>query len=215
MCDWNTLISHRRVCVCQVLLKWITLQLLSYVLFQESALHIAAQNGDLNWVKSLVDGGTDIDITDENEVSVWLNIYPNIPCNSSQLLAYAFTFLPPSEDSTACGSRKGLFWNREISCWKRGCCQHQRQKWSEYFRLKCCCWYELWVRSKNKERTLCSLLVDIYFRNLFKLVSTQACLVTRFCCWNDQQLWSHPTTTVSVKIGDSPENHGIVYLSLH
>ena len=103
--DWNTSISHRSVCVCQVLLKWITLQLLSYTLFQESALHIAAQNGDLKWVKSLVDGRTNINITDENGVSVWLNIYPNIPCNSSQLLAYA----SPSEDSTACGSRKGLF----------------------------------------------------------------------------------------------------------
>ena len=44
--------------------------LLSYVLFQESQLHIAAQNGDLNWVQSLVDGKTDIGITDENGVSV-------------------------------------------------------------------------------------------------------------------------------------------------
>ena len=56
------------------LLKWLTLQLLSYILFQESALHIAARNGDLNGVKFLVDGGTDINITDEHGVGTrhWL-----------------------------------------------------------------------------------------------------------------------------------------------
>ena len=174
MCDWNTSISHRRVCmpgtpevnhiatavICFVSGK--STYCCSEWWFELGAIPCWWKNWyqHYRWKWG----------------SVWLNIYPNIPCNSSQLLAYAFTFLPPSEDSTACGSGKGLFWNREISCWKRGCCRHRRQKWSEYFRLKCC-WYELWVRSKNKERTLCSLLVDIYFRNLFKLVSTQACLV--------------------------------------
>ena len=45
------------------------MQLLSQILFQVSQLHIAAQDGDLNRVNSLVKGNTDINITDENGVS--------------------------------------------------------------------------------------------------------------------------------------------------
>ena len=43
-------------------------------MFQESALHIAARNGDLNGVVCLYDGGTDINITDEHGVGTrhWL-----------------------------------------------------------------------------------------------------------------------------------------------
>ena len=46
------------------------MQLLSQILFQVSQLHIAAQDGDFNTVKSLVDQKKyDINITDENGVS--------------------------------------------------------------------------------------------------------------------------------------------------
>ena len=45
------------------------MRLLSQILFQISELHSAARNGDLNWVKSLVDAKTDINIKDENGVS--------------------------------------------------------------------------------------------------------------------------------------------------
>ena len=45
------------------------MQLLSQILFQVSQLHIAAQDGDLNRVKSLVKRNTDVNITDKNGVS--------------------------------------------------------------------------------------------------------------------------------------------------
>ena len=76
-------------------------------LFQESALHSAAQNGDLKWLKFLVDEKSDINLKDENGVSKrhWLFRIADVRAP----LAYVCTFLPPSEDSTACGSRRGLF----------------------------------------------------------------------------------------------------------
>ena len=103
--DWNTLISHRSVCVCQVLLKWITLQLLSYILFQESALHIAAQNGDLNWVKFLVDEKSDVNRKDKNGVSKrhWLFRIADVYLSSPGLCLY----LPTSIRGLHC------MWQRE------------------------------------------------------------------------------------------------------
>ena len=45
------------------------MQLLSWILFQGSPLHIAAQDGDLKMMESLVDETTDINIKAKNGVS--------------------------------------------------------------------------------------------------------------------------------------------------
>ena len=87
--------------------------MLSYILFQESALHIAAQNGDLNWVQSLVDGGTDINIKDKNGVSKrhWLFRIAAVYLSSPGLRLY----LPTSIRGLHCmWQRKGAvpeLWN--------------------------------------------------------------------------------------------------------
>ena len=79
--------------------------MLSYILFQESALHIAAQNGNLNWLISLVDGKTDINLKDKNGVSKrhWLFRIGDVYLSSPGLCLY----LPTSIRGLHC------MWQRE------------------------------------------------------------------------------------------------------